>query len=308
MGQALCHAGVAEWNVRALARTSSSLPRLPIELRGTAVLADLLDADSLPNACDSIHTIVHLAGEAHVGNEHKQPSTHSIVIMAENLLAAALQAGVRRIVFLSSSLAEAVESSTGDVTAYGKAKLAAETLFADACRRGEIEVVILRPVNVYGVGMKGNIAGMISMIARGRLPPLPKISSRISLVGVQDLIQAIILAANSPDANGRTFTITDGKSYEISEIESSIYRILGKTQPRRRTPAVILYAASVVAGLLNKLGLRQSSISPRTYRNLVNDNLFDSAAIRDDLGFEPSMTLYDALPDIVEHIINTRKK
>lgn len=309
MGQALCRAGVAEdWDVRALVRSPSRRLCLPVELRDQAVLADLLEAESFSNVCDSIHTILHLAGEAHVGTEHEEPSTHSIVVMAENLLAAALQGGVRRIVFLSSSLAESAEVGSSDVTAYGKAKLAAEALFSNACIKGEIEVVILRPVNVYGVGMKGNIAGMISMLAGSRLPPLPSIASRISLVGVQDLVQAIVLAMNSPSVNGRIFTVTDGETYAISEIEAAIYRVLGKITPRWRTPAVILYAASVVAGLLNKVGLRRSSISPRTYRNLMNDNLFDNAAICTELGFEPSMTLYDALPEIVENIVNTSAK
>ena len=156
MGQALCRTGVAgDWNVRALIRSPLQRQDLPIELRDQAVLADLLDTESLSNACDSIHTILHLAGEAHVGNEHKQPSTHSIVVTAENLLTAALQAGVRRIVFLSSSLAESAASGVGDVTAYGKAKLAAEALFSNACIKGEIETVILRPVNVYGRGNEG---------------------------------------------------------------------------------------------------------------------------------------------------------
>ena len=309
MGQALCRTGVAgDWNVRALIRSPLQRQDLPIELRDQAVLADLLDTESLSNACDSIHTILHLAGEAHVGNEHKQPSTHSIVVTAENLLTAALQAGVRRIVFLSSSLAESAASGVGDVTAYGKAKLAAEALFSNACIKGEIETVILRPVNVYGVGMKGNIASMISMIAGGRLPPLPSRAGRISLLGVQDLVQAIILAMNSENMNGRTFMITDGQAYSISEIEAAIYQVLGKTAPRWRTPAVILYAASVVAGLLSKAGLRQGSISARTYRNLMNDNLFDNASICKELGFEPSIDLYDALPEIVENIVSTSEQ
>lgn len=301
MGQALCRSKAVEaWDLRALIRDASRLQDLPARLQDHAVLADLLDAESLQNACHSVDTILHLAGEAHVGNVQEDPSTHAMVIGAKNLLVAAKRAGVHRIVFLSSSLAEAAASGSGDVTTYGKAKLAAESVFSAATSTDGIEVIILRPVNIYGVGMKGNIAGMISMIARGRLPPLPHISSRISLVSVQDVVQAITLATSSENTNGRTFTITDGQVYVVSEIEAAIYQVLGKTTPRWRTPAVILYVASAVAGLLNKIGVRQSSISARTYRNLMNDNLFDSTEICSELGFEPSMNLYDALPEIVE--------
>lgn len=296
-----------DWDLRVLIRSASRLEVLPTRLRDHAVLGNLLDVESLLEACDSVDTILHLAGEAHVGSVQADQSAQAMVKGVENLLAAALQSSVRRIVYLSSSLAESAASDSGDVTAYGKAKLATEALFTAAAAKNGIEVIILRPVNIYGVGMKGNIAGMISMIARGRLPPLPEIASSISLVSVQDVVQAIMLAANSEQANGRTYTVTDGEAYAVSEIEAAIYRVLGKTTPRWRTPAVILYVASVVAGLLNKAGLRQSSISARTYRNLMNDNLFDNAAIRRELRFKPSLTLYDALPGIVEDIVRTNE-
>lgn len=303
MGQALCRSSVTEASdLRVLIRSAARLPDLPVRLRGHAAIGDLMDAGSLVDACDSVDTILHLAGEAHVGDVQDDPNTHPIVTGARNLLAAAERAGVRRIVFLSSSLAESAATGIGDVTTYGRAKLAAETVFSAATARSGIKVIILRPVNIYGTGMKGNIAGMISMIAGGRLPPLPPINSRISLVSVQDVVQAIILATTCENSNGRTFTLTDGQAYAVSEVEAKTYQLLGKTPPRWRTPAVILYVASAVAGLLNQAGIRRSSISVRTYRNLMNDNLFDNAAICSELGFEPSMTLYDALPEIVENI------
>ncbi len=277
-------------------------------MQATAVVGDLLDARSLLEACDGIDTILHLAGEAHVGSITEDPSTHPIVMGAQNLLAAALQQKVRRIVFLSSSLAEAAENDAGDVTNYGRSKLAAETVFSAACERGEVELVILRPVNVYGIGMKGNIAGMISLIHCGRLPPLPAISSRISLIGVRDLARAILLAVDSPTANGRVYTITDGEAYVISEIEAAIYRALGKTRPTWGIPAVILYVASAVAGILNRIGLRQNSISTRTYRNLMIDNLFSNEAAARELGFIPQITLYEQLPEIIENFVNKGSK
>ncbi|GJM12034.1 MAG: hypothetical protein DHS20C12_04370 [Pseudohongiella sp.] len=268
----------------------------------------MLVAESLIAACAGIDTILHLAGEAHVGNVSNDSEGQSIVLAAENLLAAASEQGVSRIVFVSSSLAAAAETHSRDMTSYGSSKLQAETAFLKACERGDIEVAILRPVNVYGVGMKGNIAGMISLVSKGRLPPLPRIGSRISLVGVRDLARAIILAANLPAASARIYTITDGQEYGLNEIENAIYRALGRTKPSWHTPAVILYIASVVAGAFNKMGISRSSISGRTYQNLMNDNLFDNSKACQELGFSPSETLYEALPEITEHILRTGSK
>lgn len=263
-------------------------------------MGDLLDQKSLLEACANVDTILHLAGVAHVSTTTKVNDTN--VVGSANLLEAALAKKVRRIIFLSSSLAHAAETDSGDVTSYGKEKRTTELLLLEAADRGQIETLILRPVNVYGTGMKGNIASMISMIHRGRLPRLPNLNSKISLLGVDDLASAILLAANS-DRTSRIYAVTDGQDYPIAAIEEAIYRCLGKRLPRWRTPAVILYAAAVLAGSVARLSGRDTGISSRTYRNLTADNLFRSEDICAELGFQPSQNLYQALPKIVDNII-----
>tara|TARA_R110002073_G_scaffold235190_1_gene396509 strand:+ start:262 stop:1083 length:822 start_codon:yes stop_codon:yes gene_type:complete len=259
-------------------------------------LGDLNNKESLIEACTGIDLVIHLAGTAHVGSAAKGMDAQANAVGAENLLSAAIEQGVSRFVFLSSSLAQAAESGAGDVTDYGKAKLATERLLAD--RSAEIEFVVIRAVNVYGVGMKGNIAKMIDLISRNRLPRLPALSSRISLVGVEDLAVAIILATKSPLATGKTYTVTDSEVYGINAIEEAIYRILSKPLSRWRTPAVLLYAASGAAGIASILLGGRGSISLRTYRNLTTDNMFDNDKICTELGFVPSTSFYQELPKI----------
>ena len=301
IGLALCRRLAQEdIDVRVLLRDPAKAALLPLSLNPETVLGDLHNPQSLLEACEGIDTVLHLAGVAHVNSSSKLVETN--VTGSENLLIAALQQKVRRIVFLSSSLANAAETNSGDITAYGKAKRAAELLMLEAAARGEIETLILRPVNVYGVKMKGNIASMISMIYRGRLPRLPSLSSKISLLGVEDLANAILLAANS-DQTAKTYTVTDGQSYPIAAIEEAIYRCLGKRMPRWRTPAVVLYAAAVLAGSVARLRGRETGISSRTYRNLTSDNLFKNEEICRELGFQPSQDLYQLLPEIVDVIV-----
>ena len=251
-------------------------------------------------ACVNVDAILHLAGEAHVGTATKGEDTN--VVGSANVLEAALQNKVRRIIFLSSSLANDAEADSENVTSYGKGKRAAELLLLEAADKGQIETLILRPVNVYGIGMKGNIASMISMIHRSRLPRLPKLSSKISLLGVDDLASAILMATNS-DRTSRVYTVTDGQDYPIAAIEEAIYRCLGKRLPMWRTPTVILYAAAVLAGAVARVSGRDTGISSRTYRNLTADNLFKSEDICAELGFQPSQNLYQALPEIVDNIV-----
>ena len=307
IGQALCRLLSAEnWDVRVILRDEQKRDRFPAELQAEVVVADLNSQSSLLAACANIDIVLHLAGQAHVGAVAAEADANPDVRALRNLVAAASEQQVRRIVLLSSSLARAAETRHGDVTAYGEGKLAAETELTAAAQQGQLEAVILRAVNVYGIGMKGNITGMISMINRGSLPPLPLLSNRISLVGSEDLARAIIQAATSAAANGKTYTVTDGVNYSVSEIESAIYTALGKQLPGWRTPAVILYAASAVVGLFSRLGLRRGSISSRTYRNLTMDNLFDNASICRELGFIPQDNLYSVLPEIVASIVKPK--
>jgi UDP-glucose 4-epimerase len=304
VGSALC-AQLAElkWPTRVLLRDIAKRVNLTATADFDTYIGDTGDVAELARACADIDTVFHLAGEAHVV---KSGSTRSLTsaAAAKNLLEATIGQGVRRIVVLSSSLAQAAQVNEGDVTAYGRDKLEAENCFKEAAGKGEIEVVILRSVNVYGIGMKGNIAAMIGLIHRGRLPRLPRLSNRLSLVAVADLVRALILAAKSIEANGKTYLVTDGEAYAISEIEQAIYRCLGKRLPARRTPAMVLYAASLTAGLLSQLGIRKSGISGRTYRNLTSENLFNNEAICTELGFRPTTTLYEQLPAIGRNIVD----
>ena len=298
---ALCRRLVQEnFDIRVLLRNSAKRALLPSSISAEPVLGDLHNQQSLLEACAGVDTILHLAGVAHVNSSAKVDDAN--IVANENILNAALQQKVRRIVFLSSSLANAAQTNSGDITVYGKGKRAAELLMLEAADRGEIEVLILRPVNVYGVKMKGNIASMISMIHRGRLPRLPALSSKISLLGVEDLASAIVLAANS-DQTSRIYTVTDGQDYPISAIEEAIYGCLGRRLPRWRTPAVILYATAVLAGVVARLRGRDTGISSRAYSNLTTDNLFENEDICAELGFQPTHNLYHLLPEIVDDIV-----
>ena len=197
---------------------------------------------------------------------------------------------------------------------YGRDKHAVEEALLAAAAAGSIEVVILRAVNIYGVGMRGNIAAMIRLISSGVLPRLPKLTNRLSLVGVDDVVSALLLAATL-DSPARTadpadpamlmaklairVTLTDGCTYEINAIEESIYDAVERSPSHWRLPVVLLFAASAMVELLEKLRIFRSGIGLRTYRNLTRDNLFDNHSATAELGFEPSTTFFAQIDTLV---------
>ena len=274
---------------------------------------------------ETIDTVIHLAGVAHVGQAQAQQARAVNLDATLELLNAAIGAGVRRFVYLSSTLAAAAEQGSGDVTHYGRDKLAVEQALLAAAAEDKIEVVILRSVNIYGAGMRGNIAAMIRLMRAGRLPRLPLLNSKISLVSVTDVAEALVTAAvreldretnagpNNPAATdneakamtrqqGRAavrVTLTDGVDYSLNAIQDAIYAAIERHPSRLRLPGVLLFTAASAAELLGYLGLNRSGISRRTYRQLTRDNLFDNTEAQRALGFAPTTTFFEALPSIV---------
>ena len=263
---------------------------------------DLGDPQSLRRACEGIDTVIHLAGIAHVGSAASAEARAINLDGSLSLLRMAIDAGVRRFVFLSSTL------SSDQSIQYGRDKHAVEEALLAAAAAGSIEVVILRAVNIYGVGMRGNIAAMIRLISSGVLPRLPKLTNRLSLVGVDDVVSALLLAAtlDSPADPSVLMaklairvTLTDGCTYEINAIEKSIYDAVERSPSHWRLPVVLLFAASTMAELLEKLRIFRSGIGLRTYRNLTRDNLFDNHSAKAELGFEPSTTFFAQIDKLV---------
>ena len=263
---------------------------------------DLGDPQSLRRACEGIDTVIHLAGIAHVGSAASAEARAINLDGSLSLLRMAIDAGVRRFVFLSSTL------SSDQSIQYGRDKHAVEEALLAAAAAGSIEVVILRAVNIYGVGMRGNIAAMIRFISSGVLPRLPKLTNRLSLVGVDDVVSALLLAAtlDSPADPSALMaklairvTLTDGCTYEINAIEKSIYDAVERSPSHWRLPVVLLFAASAMAELLEKLRIFRSGIGLRTYRNLTRDNLFDNHSAKAELGFEPSTTFFAQVDKLV---------
>ena len=292
-------------DIQILIREPADINKIPLQLGARAIQGSLQDEASLVAACFGINQIIHLAGLAHVVKGSEQQAMDTTIQGTHNLLDAAIDAGVGRIVYLSSSLAEAAASSEGDVTAYGESKLQAERLLQSASSEGKIEAVILRAVNVYGPGMKGNIASMISMIDRGRLPPLPRLNNKISLLSADDLAQALLLALDVRETKQEVYTLTDGKQYSIEDIQSAIYRALDKPMPSWRTPHMVLYAASLIAGVVSSITSGSGTISRRTFRNLTSDNLFSNESAITDLRFAPSTDFFQQLPKIVKAVRNS---
>jgi nucleoside-diphosphate-sugar epimerase len=286
--------------VRALARTRSAIPTDWGELETAP--GDLADAASLARACAGIDTVFHVAGFAHAGVDTPEFAARHWAVNAEGtfkLLDAAVAAGVRRFVFVSSVQAvgepgpRCVDEcwDAPPATPYGRAKRAAEERGLALGRETGIHAVNLRPALVYGPGMKGNLARLVEAVRRGWLPPLPETGNRRSLVHVDDVCQAALLAAAHPAAAGWTYIVTDGQPLSGRELYLILRQALGLSVPGWTMPAGVLRGAAGLADSVLWLVGRRERRARRMLDKLLGWACYDSTRIQRELGYRPRWTL-----------------
>ena len=251
------------------------------------------DQTLLDGLCSEVTTVFHLASYAPSANE-KEPEENPLhwdvtVEGTRNLLTAAKQGTVRKLVFASST-----RVIDGSETLYARAKQEAEKLVLDA-QGSSLDVTVLRLAPLYGFPDRGNIASMIRSIRAGRFPPLPDMGDRRSLLHYQDAIQALLLAAGNEAAAGRAYTVTDLQSYSTRGIYESVCRHSGTPMPGWRLPVWALKLAAKAGDLLQNVTRGSMPINTEKLAKLQASALFDGSEIERELGFEPVYTLEKAL-------------
>jgi nucleoside-diphosphate-sugar epimerase len=119
------------------------------------------------------------------------------------------------------------------------------------------------------------------------------------MVHVDDVVQALRLAAGNPAANGRVYLVTDGHAYSTREIYTAICRALGREVPRWTLPLWALRCAAIAGDAVGRVAGRSAPLNSAALDKLLGSAWYSSDKIQRELGFVSSHTLYDALPGMV---------
>ncbi len=185
---------------------------------------------------EDVDHVVHLAAIAHTQLANAADIYHAVnCTLAVKLAKAAHKTISGKFVFVSSIRAQcasvhegvAMESDPPQPTDdYGRAKLAAETEIAAAMHRGNY--TILRPVLVYGAGVKGNMATLMNLAALPIPLPLKSLTGQRSLVDRAALCRAILHSLNEPKTDRGTFIVADKHPVTVPQILAAMRRGLGR--------------------------------------------------------------------------------
>jgi len=264
----------------------------------TAVpVADLASDTDWREALVGIDVVIHSAARVHVMIDEAADSLAEYrrvnVAGTLNLARQAADAGVKRFVFISSIKVNGEGTPLGrsfkadDVPApvdpYGISKLEAERGLLALAHETGLEVVIIRPVLVYGPGVKANFLSMMSWLQR-RIPlPLGAIHNKRSMVALDNLVDLIVTCIDHPRAANQVFLVSDGEDLSTTELLRRTGQVLGRPARLLPVPESLL---KLVARLLGKPGIAQ---------RLCGSLQVDISKTRTLLGWTPPVTVDDAL-------------
>lgn len=282
--------------VVALSRTAPAL----VDLARAGVETHALDiAEASPEAiaaaCGRCALVFHLAANASVASG--DDGFRNNVRSTERLLTALRSSGCERLVYASSI--GAVDRAPSDdctapldedapphpLTRYGESKLAGERAVAAS----GLPFAIVRPTWVYGPGMRADshLRVLLEMVRRGAPVARAAFPGRVSVIHVDDLCTALILAATRPEAAGQTFFAADGEPVSLG----ALFRLMGDIVGRR---AGRLPVPSPVATMARRL----RRWLPVAAQNLHSDVLAASVTRLQALGFAPRVSLRTGLVEL----------
>jgi nucleoside-diphosphate-sugar epimerase len=296
------------YSVRALVHKSRPPAEWPANVE--VAVGDVCDVHAMKEVAAGCETVYHLAGKTHALTEvHGDEDAHRAINTdgTRHVLEGAIAGGARSYVLFSSVKVMGEgggqclnESFVGTPTSsYGRSKLAAEQVALDIGRRTDLHVTCLRFPLIYGPGNKGNLSRMIAAIDRGVFPPLPELANRRSMVHVVDVVRAAVLAAGAPAANGQCYIVTDGRTYSTRELYDLICRALDKPIPRWHVPLWTLRGLGKVGDVIGKVSGKRFLFDSDALDKLIGSAWYSSEKISRQLGYQPSITFPDALPELV---------
>lgn len=272
--------------------------RRPVEMPGIVVLS-ANDESGWHQSLQGCDAVVHLAGQSQLHTNHQDSLSAFRECNVEPSVALArraVAAGVRRFIFLSTAKVNGERAEPNSPysavdppapeSAYAQSKLEAEQELRVIAVETGLELVVIRPPLVYGPGVKGNFASMVSWVKRGIPLPLGSVKNKRSMVGLDNLLSFIERCLDPHRlrrAVNQPFLVSDGIAISTAELLSQIAIAYGVKARLFNVPVPLLRCSLRIAG--------KASIADRVLGSLV----LDDAISREVLNWSPPVTLSEQL-------------
>ena len=288
-------------------RTLDVVPLDDAELERTVeeVRGDVRNRESVRRLVDGADVVVHAAAALPI--QASRDSIRSVNVGGtENVLRAGDDAGVRRVVFISSTAVYGVpekhpieeDDPLVGVGWYGESKIDAEGL----CRVAAVETTIVRPKTFIGPERLGVFEILFDWIREGRrIYTLGKGDNRYQLLAVEDLVDAIVRAGDEPKAARETFNVG---ATEFGTVRSDLQALIDHAGSSSRLQPIPVKPAELALRGLELL--RVSPLAEWHYKTAHKDSFVDVTKAQRLLGWQPRLSNRDALIETYDWYLANR--
>lgn len=299
-GAVVRHLVDAGGRVRALARSAEAVTAVA-SLGAEPVAGDVLDRPALAAAMNGVDTVFHVAGVNEMCVRDPGPMETVNVDGTRHVLAAAEEAGVRRVVVTSSAVTLGEERGTvGSETSphrgsfishYERTKYLQEQVALH--HRGSVEVVCVNPSSVQGPGRATGTGRIILDVLAGRIPLLP--DSPVSMVDIDDSARGHLLAAEVGVPGERY--VLNGFTMTIRAAISVLAQRTGLSPRVGYLPGWVTDGLAGGATALERLVPLPAPFCGEMLRTLAFGHVYDGTRARHELGldYRPPEATFDRL-------------
>jgi dihydroflavonol-4-reductase len=263
------------------------------DLGGSAaelVTGDVLDPDSLVRAMDGCDVVFHAAGINVFCVADPRPMERVNVDGSGNVVAAAAEAGVSKVIYTSSAAAIGeVPGTVGNensehrgwyLSQYERTKYEAELRVNGVAAAKKINVVTVNPSSVQGPGRLHGTARLLLQYLNGRLKFL--VDTRISFLDIADCTEGHLMA-ETRGVPGERY-ILNGATFTTKDLIGLVSRVTGIDRQVRWLPGrAALTAATVVGGGARVVG-RTPPLCREMIKTLLNGHIYDGSRAERELG------------------------
>lgn len=266
--------------------------------------------DPLPeNALKGVGVVYHCAALSSAWG--RAEAFESINVTAtDNLLKAARAADVRRFIFASSpsiyangmdllNISEDHPIPARHKTHYAASKYRAERLVLQSDDPNGMRTLALRPRAIYGRGDRALMPRLLTAIERGKVPLIDGGKALTDLTHLQDAALAMRLAGEADHLGGRAYNISSGQAWHFYDILDAVCEMKNK-QPKRIAlsyPVAFALASSLEVAHRLFAPEKEPILTRQAVVSMGRSMVLDISAARQDLGYEPRVTLAEGIAD-----------
>lgn len=273
---------------------------IAVAMGAVPYVGDITDEEALEKAMKGVDIVIHLA--AVVSQYRLGP--HEIIrtntLGTRKVARAAKAAGVKRILFASTTnvygrsrretLTE--ESETRPSDTYGQSKKLAEQELVDS----GVNYTIFRMATIYGPGFENSFFKIFKVIKEGKAHIIGNGKNHLSLVHIDDVVDAYMLALGRKASVNQVYNITDGRDYTQEYLFDLAADLLGVPRPKSHIHPVVVHIVAKARGL-----------DTDEIRFITSNRQVDISKARKELGFKPKESVESSGSYLIKKFESSRK-